>query len=113
MFPDTITIYRHSIINGADIYDKEILSGFYWYGKTIQNTANKGTESVSEITVVSGPEMAKAFGEKWTTQIGDIIIKGKGNDISSLKELTESHKIYAVNVNVCNSDVDNIVLNVK
>ena len=113
MFPDTITIYRHSVLNGADVYEKQVLSGFYWYGKVTQSTANKGVENAAEITVISNPEMAKTFGDKWTAQVGDIIIKGKGNDISSLKELTESHKIYAVEVNVCDSDVDNIVLSVK
>lgn len=114
MFPHTITIYRHSVINGADVYDKQVLDGFYWNGKVTQNADNKGVDNTAKITAVSSPERAKSYGDKWSVEVGDIIIKGKGSNISSLKELTlPYYKVCAVEENICGSDVDNIVVSGK
>ena len=113
MFPNTITIYRHNVLDGADVYEKQILNGFYWYGKAVQSATDKGVENSAQITVVSSPKMAQSYGDKWTVQVGDIIIKGKGDDIKSLRELSNQHIVDGVEVNVCSSDVDNIVISGK
>ncbi|MCM1115610.1 MAG: hypothetical protein NC397_08960 [Clostridium sp.] len=115
MFPHDITIYRHCVLNGTDIYNKQVLNGFYWNCKTAQSVKNKGADNAAEVTVISSPQMAQRYGNKWKIQVGDIIIKGKGSNISSLKDLTDVqyYKVYAVEENICGSDVDNIVVKGK
>ncbi|MCD7722694.1 MAG: hypothetical protein LUH82_01905 [Clostridiales bacterium] len=112
-FKDTITIYRHSTENGADVYERQVLSGFYCYSATTHAISNKGFESVSEFTAISSPGMAQIYGDEWTVRVGDIIIGGEGDNISTLKELSDYHKVYHVALNACGSAVDNIVVKGK
>lgn len=113
MFPHSITIYKHSVIDGEDAYFMQCLDGFYWQERNSRSNKDKGAEATSEIIVVSSSQNAQNFNDKWNIDIGDIIIKGKGNHITSLKELDEYYKVNAVSVNVCGSLVDNIVVNAK
>lgn len=113
MFPHSITIYKHSIIDGEDVYFMQCVDGFYWQEKTNLNNKDKGSENTGEITVISSLRNAQSFNDKWNVDIGDIIIKGKGNHITSLKEPDTYYKVNAVSFNVCGSLVDNIVVNAK
>ena len=44
MFPHSITIYKHSIIDGEDVYFMQCVDGFYWQEKTNINNKDKGYE---------------------------------------------------------------------
>ena len=100
MFPDSITIYKHNVINGEDVYFMQCLNGFYWQETSEQNGKDKGVESKNNVTVISSAKLAESYGKEWKTDIGDIIIKGKGNHITSVKELDDYYKVYSVSVNV-------------
>lgn len=110
MFPHAITIYRHDIINGADCYSKNILSGFYvMQGKTVSDT-QKGVDSKGQTTIISNVENARSCGDKWTVSINDRIVLGVGKDIKSFRELKDCITVSGIEINVCGSDVDNIVI---
>lgn len=113
MFPHTITIYRHSVENGEDVYKIQHLDGFYWQQKCVRNAENKGVAYAAEVSAVSSAERAHTYGKSWNVQVGDKIIKGNGNNISSLNELNNYYSVYAVEENICGSDVDNIVISGK
>lgn len=110
MFPHTITIYHHDIINGADRYSKTVLSGFYvMQGKTVSDT-QKGVDSKSQTTIISNAENAHFYGGKWTVSINDKVVLGVGKDIKSFRELKDCIAVSDIEINVCGSDVDNIVI---
>ena len=110
MFPHTITVYHHDIIDGTDSYKKTVLSGFYYSdGKSIAGTV-KGVDSKSKAIIISNAENARNFGVSWTVAIKDRIVIGEGKDISSFKELDNAITVTDVVVNVCGSEVDNIVI---
>ena len=126
MFPHTITIYRHSVVNGADNYSMTILNGCYWYSKASIAGSGKGTERTNSCTIVTSPELAAKYGLTWDVQPGDRVVKGHDGlvgasiagvstvgvkTIGSLRELpTNAMTIKAVEENVCGSSVDNITL---
>ena len=110
MFPDKITIYHHDIVNNEDVYQKTTVNGFYWNESTALDDANKGIKSKKQVTIISSPENAHTYGSEWTVCIDDVIVKGKGGAITSLKEVENGVTVKGVAVNVCNSDVDNIVI---
>lgn len=113
MFPDTITIYRHSIENGEDLYQKQVKDGFYWNVKNKRVNESKGAVSESELTVISSPKRAFDYEKSWNVKVGDIIIKGKGDNISTLKELDNYFTVFSVEENLCGSVADNIVISGK
>lgn len=110
MFPHTITIYHHEIINGVDSYTKTVLSGFYYNGGKSLSGTDKGIDSKGKVTIISNAENAHNFGVSWTVGIKDKIVVGVGDDIRSFKELDNAVTVMDVAVNVCNCDVDNIVI---
>ena len=126
MFPHAITIYRHSVVNGADNYSMTILNGCYWYGKQSITGAGKGTERANICTVVFSPELTATYGLKWSIRPGDRIVKGHDGlvgisvtgvstvgmkVIEGLKELPrDAMTVKAVEENICGSSVDNITL---
>ena len=110
MFPDTITIYHHETKNGIDNYQKTILRGFYWCGGRTLSGTGKGIESKSETTIISNADNAHSYGSKWAVNIGDRIILGEGEDISSFKALNNAITVADIANHVCGSDVDNIVI---
>lgn len=126
MFPHIITIYRHSVVNGADTYRMIILNGCYWYGESSIAGSGKGTERTDGCTVVFSPELTAKYGLTWDVRPGDRIVKGHDGlvgtsipgittvgekVIGSLKELpVGTVTVKSVNVNVCGSSVDNITL---
>lgn len=115
MFPHTITIFHHAVVDNKDVYTRKVVSGFYWYGHTGIVTSGKGQESDDSITIISSPENAKTFGKKWTVQKDDRIVKGECPDISSFKDLNgkEAVTVMKVEPNVCGSLVDNVTITGK
>lgn len=113
MFPHTVTIYHHSTENGEDKYIKTVLEGFYWNDKISLAAGNKGAESEKATTIISSPENAAKYGTDWTVQVNDMVRLGKGDDIKSFKELNGAVTVTGIAVNVCGSDVDNVVITGK
>lgn len=114
MFPHTITIYTHSIKDGQDYYSKQVLDGFYWHEKTARALDGKGDSDSAEVVVISSLKRAKEYyAGKWDVKVGDIIIKGKGGNITTVKELKDFHKVTTVSINICGSCVDNISITGK
>lgn len=110
MFPHTITIYHHEIVNNADTYQRTVLSGVYWYGGTSLSSSNKGIDSKGKVNIITNVENARNYGAGWTVNIGDKVVLGEGGEITSLKSLINAITVTDIAVNVCNSDVDNITI---
>ena len=111
MFPHTITIFHHSVVNGADVYNRTELNGCYWNRKASQAGSGKGTEKTDSYMVVVSPEQTALYGVTWSAYTGDRAVKGSAPDIASWKDLTgEVMIIKAVEENICGSSVDNITL---
>lgn len=110
MFPHTITIYHHKIIKGTDSYSKTILNGFYIMNGSAVSDTQKGVDSRHNITIISNSENAHSFNNKWNVAINDKIVVGAGMDINSFKELNDCITVTGIEINVCGSDVDNIVI---
>ncbi len=86
MFPHVITIYRHSVENGADKYRRQTVRDVYWYGRRGVTISGKGLQAANFVTVVSSPEQAAAFGTSWNVILGDRLIRGEGSDDSADSE---------------------------
>lgn len=110
MFPHVITIYRHSVENGADKYRRQTVRDVYWYGRRGVTISGKGLQAANFVTVVSSPEQAAAFGTSWNVILGDRLIRGEGSDITSWKDLKNSVTVIRIEDNRCGGSVDNITL---
>lgn len=111
MFPHTITIYHHSVVDGADVYSRTELPGCYWSHKASQAGSGKGTERTDSYTVIVSPDQTAKYGVNWDVGTGDRVVKGSAPDITSWKELNgDVMTVKAVEENICGSCVDNITL---
>ena len=128
MFPHTITIYHHSVVNGADVYTQTALRGCYWMRNASRGGAGKGTEKTDSYTVILSPEQTAKYGSVWKVFPGDRVIKGFDNGaiagecvvgvavvgntpITAWKQLTgDVMVVKAIEENICGSGVDNITL---
>ena len=128
MFPHTITIYHHSVVNGADVYNMTVLRGCYWMHNASRSGVGKGTEKTDSYTIILSPEQTAKYGSVWKVYPGDRVVKGlddlavAGNaftgvavvneiPITSWKQLTgDVMVVKAVEENICGSSVDNITL---
>ena len=128
MFPHTITIYHHSVVDGADVYDMTTLSGCYWMHTVSRAGAGKGAEKTDSYTIVLSPEQTAKYGTVWNVYPGDRVVRGVRSgatagkcvsgavivghtSITSWKELTGDVMIVkTVEENICGSSVDNITL---
>lgn len=110
MFPHTITIYRHSVENNADVYRLQTVSGVYWYGSDTVTVSGNGIQAAHPVTVVSSPDLAATFGTDWDVKPGDRIVRGTGIEISSWKELADCVTVKKVDDNRCGGRVDNITI---
>ena len=111
MFPHTITIFHHSVVNGTDVYSRKEVCGWYWHKHASQTTAGKGTEKTDSYTAIASPETTAFYGDSWSVEVGDRVVKGSAPDITSWKELKgDVMVVRAVEENVCGSSVDNITL---
>ena len=111
MFPHTITIFHHSVVNGTDVYSRAEVSGWYWHRKAGQTGSGKGTERTDSYMVVASPETTALYGDVWSVQVGDRVVKGSAPDIASWKDLKgDVMTVKAIEENICGSSVDNITL---
>lgn len=110
MFPHTITIYRHSVADGKDIYLRQIVRGVYCYGSEGIAGSGKGTAEASSMTVITSQTIASVYGTEWDVRKGDRFVKGEGAEISSLKDISDSFTVLKVEDNRCGSSVDNITI---
>ena len=111
MFPHTITIYHHSVVDGTDVYNRTELKGCYWNHKASKAGSGKGTEKTDSYMVVVNPELTSLYGVTWSVFTGDRAVKGSAPDITSWKDLKgDVMTIKVVEENICGSSVDNITL---
>ena len=111
MFPHTITIFHHSVVNGTDVYSRTEVPGWYWSHKAAQAGSGKGTEKADSYTVIASPETTALYGDSWSVTTGDRVVKGSAPDITSWKDLKgDVMTVQAVEENICGSSVDNITL---
>lgn len=106
MFPHSITIYRYS----NETYTKQTIDGVYWQENIGISPNGKGTEENKSVTVITSPETTKAFNDSWTIQPRDRIVKGIGQEIKSLKELSNSYTVTNIAINTAETNIDNIVI---
>ena len=110
MFPHTVTIYRHSVENGADVITRQHIKGVYWFGGSGITSTGKGMTEESSATIITSPETAGHYGSDWTVKPKDRILKGEHPEIKSLKEIPEALTVKTVNDNTCGCPVDNITI---
>jgi hypothetical protein len=111
MFPHTITIYHHSVVGGADVYNRTELPGCYWNHTASTAAAGKGTEKTDSYMVVVNPELTSLYGVTWSVFTGDRVVKGPAPDITSWRDLKgDVMTVKAIEENICGSSVDNITL---
>lgn len=111
MFPHTITIYHHSVVEGADKYSRVVVPGWHWNHKAAQSGMGKGTERADSFTAIASPEATALYGDSWSVKVGDRVVKGSGPDITSWKDLKgDVMTVQAVEENIYGSSVDNITL---
>ena len=113
MFPHKITIYRHSIENGADVITRQIVKGVYWYGGSGITASGKGTAEESSAMIITSPETTAQYKDGWTIEPKDRILKGEHPEISGLKEIPAALTVLKVDENICGSTVDNITITAK
>ena len=114
MFPQTITIYRHSVENGVDVISRQVIRGVYWYGGTSVSESGKGVTEESNTTVITSPETASQYAKGgWSIKPKDRILKGENPETESLKEIPNALTVLKVEENICGSAVDNITVTAK
>ena len=112
MFPHTITIYHHFVENGADVYSKKEIPGWYWMHTASTAGAGKGTEKTDTYKIVACQATTSLYGVTWDVYVGDRVVKGSAPDITSWKDLKgDVMVVKSIEENICGSGVDNITLN--
>ena len=111
MFPHTITIYHHSVVNGADVYDRCVVDGCYWMHTAKHIESGKGAERADGYTIVTSPATTAMYGDTWSVFVGDRVVKGSAPDIAAWKDLKgDVMTVKAIEENICGGSVDNITL---
>ena len=111
MFPHTITIYHHFVEDGADVYNKKVVPGWYWMHTASNTGSGKGTEKTDTYKAVASQLTTSQYGLTWDVYVGDRVVKGSAPDITSWKDLKgDVMVVKAIEENVCGSSVDNITL---
>ena len=111
MFPHTLTIYHHFVENGADVYNKTEVPGWYWMHTASSMEAGKGAERTDTYKAVSSQLTTSNYGVTWDVYVGDRVVKGSAPDIDSWKDLKgDVMVVKAIEENICGSGVDNITL---
>ena len=113
MFPHTITIYRHSVENGADVITRQIVKGVYWYGGTGITASGKGVTEENSTIIITSPETTAQYRSGWSIEPKDRILKGEGPEINSLRDISAALNVLQVDENICGSTVDNITITAR
>lgn len=127
MFPDEITIFN-KIDDEETTYHKTNLKNVIWYGTDNINLSGKGIVNSDDINIVipleslSNYKKVNEFNELddksnfFTLQKGDKVVKGKANDIKSVKELSNYENVItikSIEENLFGSSIDNILVKGK
>ena len=111
MFPHAITVYHYNERTGT--YARQYIQGVYWQGGGEATAANNGEENKKVTTVILSPQKtALCAAGALSVCLDDVVIRGSGPDIQSVRDLTDYAKVVSIAENVCGSTVDNIVLGV-
>lgn len=110
MYPDTMTVYRHSIAGNADEYSRRVIRGVYWVETDGVDKEGKGFTKTREVTVTTSQKLTASYGKEWDIQGQDRIIKGEGGFINSFKDIPDAFAVTAVSKYRCGGKVDNIVI---
>lgn len=113
MFPHTITIFRHVQTMTEDTYTRYVLKGVYWYGTDRMSKSGNGTVKEKTINIEIPKDLVDTYKTEWDVKLHDKIVLGEVDDITSINDL----KVYedVINVtnvskNICDSELDNIVI---
>lgn len=110
MFPHTITIYHHDIVDNTDKYTRQVVSGVYaqvQYGIT---KSGHGQQNSRSITITTNKKLCDEFGVSWSICEDDKVIVGIGGEITKFADIPKAYTITNIIENKCGSDVDNIVM---
>ena len=113
MFPHTITIFRHIQTLESDTYTRHVLKGVYWYGNDSITINGNGVTKQSNINIVIPKILTDTFKIEWDVKEKDYIVLGEVDEIESMKDLNKYDDVITVtniNKNICDSDLDNIVI---
>ena len=115
MFPHTITIYRIENLDENQTITKQIVTGVYYFSDNGVQMSGKGQVENNGITVVASVPKTREFGTTWSCKARDRIIKGTGDDITSLSQLPSVgvYTVYDVAENVADCSVDNVVIRAR
>lgn len=110
LYPHTVTVYHHDVVGDKNVYLRTVLSGVY-YRKSVKYTkSGNGFENVPGTVVSCNPVLSRGYNDNWRCFPGDKLIKGVGSDIESFKELSEAVTVKSVDVNLCSSELDSVVI---
>ncbi|MGN0533293.1 MAG: hypothetical protein ACI4IK_02935 [Eubacterium sp.] len=110
MFPHTITIYHHDIVNNADKYTKQIVSGVYVQEQYGVTKSGHGQQNSRSVTITTNKSLCDNFSATWTIAENDRVIIGIGNDIEKFSDIPKAYTITSITINKCGSAIDNIVM---
>lgn len=113
MFPHTITIFRHSQDLQSDTYIKHVLKGVYWYGNGKITVSGNGVNKQNNINIIVPKEHVDTFKIEWDIKEKDYVVLGEVEDIESVKDLKvydDVITVISIDKNICNSELDNIVI---
>lgn len=113
MFPHTITIFRHVQTLETDTYNRYVLKGVYWYGNESITVMGNGIVKEKNINIVIPKELVNSYKNEWDVKEKDYIVLGEVDPINSMKELNDYDDVItvtSVNKNICDSDLNNIII---
>lgn len=113
MFPHTITIFRHIQTLNEDTYTRYVLKGVYWYGTDRMSKSGNGTVEEKVINIVIPKNLVDTFKTEWDVKLHDKVVLGEVDDITSINDLRvyeDVINVTSINVNICESDLDNITI---
>lgn len=108
MYPHTVTLYSHNVVDGKDEYTKKVLSGVYVYGTNGLNISGHGIDNTATVNVEVPKGLAVTVNNK--IKANDRFIVGEGTDITKWSDLKNSYTVVSVADNMANSDIDNITI---
>ena len=113
MFPHTITIFRHVQTMSDDTYTRYVLKGVYWYGTNRMSKSGNGTVEDKTINIEIPKNLVDTYKIKWDVKLHDKIVLGEVDDITSVNDLKvyeDVINVTSINKNICDSELDNIVI---
>lgn len=116
MFPHTITVFHHEIIDDKDIYTKRKIENVFWYGSDGISLSGNGLINSNLVNIDIPKKSLDGYGDDWCIYKKDIIVKGIADDIITIKDLKKYSDVITVdsisNYDV-NSTLDNILITGK